>query len=920
MKRSYLIALVAAALAVALFLYLRHGKGDSSSATGSDKASPEVAKARQQVTLQRQSGGGDQVAALVDDDPTGTLRLEGQVVNATDDPVAGALVSISSNPPRTAHTEADGSFHFDQLVGRPYQLVARADSGVAGPVTSRLTRKSDPVILRLRPASSVEVTVIAARDRTPIAGATVELRDLEVQSASTDAKGVAHLANVVPGGYRLAASAPGYAMAHTWVRVPPGDVTAVTTMELRHGGPVSGTVTSPAGDPIQGARVVYSGASDWSQQADPRHDAAVTDKDGHYRFDALPAGSFRFVANYKGYAPGSSELVTLDGLSEKGGVNIGLEDGATLTGTVTAGDGTATPSARVRVAVKVVGERWAQPRQAYSDEAGHYEIDGLPRQPTEVVALHESASSQIMSIDLTGKAEAKVNLVLDIAGAISGTVVDSAGEPLEGAQVTAWPDFGQRGRGRRVTRSAMQLRGWQQEMTDAGGRFTIRGLEDGEYELRTTPPGSEGGWGRMMMREGVPAKTGDTDVRIVLPRDGGVKGKVAFDDGTAPSMFTVSVGFRGGSPFSSKDGKFELSDLPPQSYKLQIRGPGFDPKQVPDVKVEEGKVADIGTITVKKGRSIAGQVTASGSPVAGATVRAGRRLFGSGSSTEASFSPFGRDRVRQTETDENGNFVLYGIGPSDVMLVAEHEEKGRSQAVAIRGTRESVTGLQIQLEPFGALSGTVVSGGKPAEDVRVSAGSQTVPSVIYGVATGPDGKFRFDRLAPDTYKVSAIGGGGMMAGMGFHSKVVTVSSGQTAKVDLVLDLGPVTLLVSPKATNQDKAGFCFVNYVQGDVTAATARELELAIAQVPEGRSGFSFTVGGNPARIEALEPGGYTVCATAFPSEVSGMSDTMAYSEREGDNLKVYCQKVTVAAQPAEQNVEIPVEVPAFVPAPSGT
>lgn len=919
MKRSYLVALVAAALAVALFLYLRHGKGGAGAAKKDVGTAPEVAQTHQQVTLKQQNRSNDQVAALIDDDPQGTLRLEGQVINSTDDPVAGALVSISSHPPRTARTEADGSFHFDKLVARPYQLVARAESGVAGPVTSRLTAKSDPVILRLRPAASVDVTVIGARDRKPIAGATVELRDLEVQSASTDAKGVAHLTNVVPGGYRLAASAPGFAMTHAWVRVPPGDVTAVTTMELRKGAPVSGTVTSPAGDPVQGARVVYSGASDWSQQADPRHDAAITDKDGVYHFEALPAGSFRFVANYKGYSPGSSDLVTLDGDSEKGGVDIRLEDGATLTGTVTAGDGTATPSARVRVAVKVVGERWARPRQAYSDESGHYEIDGLPRQPTEVVALHETASSKIIPVDLTGKAEAKVDLTLDVAGTISGTVVDSAGDPIEGAQVTAWPDFGQRGRGRRATRSAMQLRGFQRELTDAGGRFTIRGLDEGEWELRTTPPGSEGGFGRMMMRDGVSAKTGDTDVRIVLPKDGGVKGKLAFDDGTAPSMFTVSVGFRGGSPFTSKDGKFELSDLAPRDYKLRLRGPGFDPKEV-DVTVEEGKVADVGTVTVKKGRSIAGQVTANGAPVAGATVRAGRRLFGSGSSTEASFSPFGRDRVRQTETDENGNFVLYGIGPSDIMVVAEHEEKGRSQAVAIRGTRESVTGLQIQLEPFGALSGTVMSGGKPAEDVRVSAGSQTVPSVIYGVATGPDGKFRFDRLAPDTYKVSAIGGGGMMAGMGFHSKVVTVASGQTAKVDLVLDLGPVTLLVTPKATNKDKAGFCFVNYVQGDVTAATARELELAIAQVPEGRSGFSFTMRGNPARIESLEPGNYTVCATPFPSEVSGMSDTMAYSEREGDNLEVYCQKVKVAAQPAEQNVEIPVEVPTFVPPPSGS
>src|SRR5882724_2045976 len=87
-------------------------------------------------------GGGEQggeVAALVDDDPRGELRLEGQVVDSDDHPVAGATVVLGANPPRTVTTEADGGFAFDALVGRPYTLVARAKQGIAGPVTARLT-------------------------------------------------------------------------------------------------------------------------------------------------------------------------------------------------------------------------------------------------------------------------------------------------------------------------------------------------------------------------------------------------------------------------------------------------------------------------------------------------------------------------------------------------------------------------------------------------------------------------------------------------------------------------------------------------------------------------------------------------------------------------------------------------------------
>ena len=82
---------------------------------------------------------------------------------------------LGANPPRTATTEADGGFAFDALVGRPYTLVARATQGIAGPVTARLTEKSDPVVLHLRPGAKVTVSVVGG-DGKPIDGATVELR------------------------------------------------------------------------------------------------------------------------------------------------------------------------------------------------------------------------------------------------------------------------------------------------------------------------------------------------------------------------------------------------------------------------------------------------------------------------------------------------------------------------------------------------------------------------------------------------------------------------------------------------------------------------------------------------------------------------------------------------------------------------
>ena len=69
-------------------------------------------------------------------DPEGSLRIEGQVLTSDQLPVGGAIVSIDSRPPRFTTSEEDGSFAFDKLVGKPYDLVARSKEGVAGPITA----------------------------------------------------------------------------------------------------------------------------------------------------------------------------------------------------------------------------------------------------------------------------------------------------------------------------------------------------------------------------------------------------------------------------------------------------------------------------------------------------------------------------------------------------------------------------------------------------------------------------------------------------------------------------------------------------------------------------------------------------------------------------------------------------------------
>ncbi|HRC55749.1 MAG TPA: carboxypeptidase regulatory-like domain-containing protein, partial [Kofleriaceae bacterium] len=385
---------------------------------------------------------------IAEDDPAGSLRLEGQVLDDAEHPVAEAVVSLASAPPRQARTAADGTFAFDGLLARPYTLAARAPSGVAGPVTARLTAKSDPVVLRLRPGAQVHIEVVDARQQ-PVAVATVELRGVSEQSAQTK-DGKVTFAPVVPGPYQAVAWADGYARAYLPAMIGAG--TTALRIELARGAPVSGKVVDERGAPVAGARVRYDAASDFGPGATGgtgHRDAVTTTADGAFTFASLPAGSFRFLASHPEFATGISSLVALSGESAKTDVEIAMPAGAVVSGKVVDDRGKPVDAARVRIGVAQAGFRFSSPpREAYSNAAGEFTVRGLPRRELSAVALHESGASSTQLVDAQKGEVTGVLLTVDATGTIAGVVVDSSGQPVESAQVSAVPDiFGRRGRG-----------------------------------------------------------------------------------------------------------------------------------------------------------------------------------------------------------------------------------------------------------------------------------------------------------------------------------------------------------------------------------------------------------------------------------------------------------------------------------------
>ncbi len=187
-----------AAAAIGIFFAVTHEKakpaGEGAAAKAVEQQTPVTKDREQRHDREAPTGtsnGPPDVALQYDDDPDGKIRLEGQVVDADDKPVAGAIVGISANPARQVKTEGDGSFAFDKLLAREYTLEARQGDAAGGPVTVRVNGKTEPVIIHLAQASSLELTVLDATTKAPVAGADVKTTGDTPQSTQTRARGKA---------------------------------------------------------------------------------------------------------------------------------------------------------------------------------------------------------------------------------------------------------------------------------------------------------------------------------------------------------------------------------------------------------------------------------------------------------------------------------------------------------------------------------------------------------------------------------------------------------------------------------------------------------------------------------------------------------------------------------------------------------
>ena len=850
LKIGAAIAVVVVAVLVGLRL---HGGHETTQA----RVAPTVATKSQPVaTTTEQAPAATRALPLVyDDDPTGPLRLEGQVIDEHDAPVANAIVTIDANPPRTAKSEGDGSFAFDGLIRRDYRLEATAGDLYAGPARLRLGDKPEPVTLRMHRGGALDVSVTS--DGKPVAGAEVELRSTIVWTAKTGADGIAKLRGLGAAWAPLAVRAEGHAPAALIVTTSgQPDTVEHVAVALAHGAAVAGRVVDEKGKPIANARVVATNASEPLPVVDPRRDGVLTDATGKFALPALSAGTWRLAASDGTHAPTTSVPLTVDGSHARTDIELVLAAGGVVHGTVKSKAGAAVAGANVSV-VAQGNVFWRARRQAFTDANGQFSIAGLARRPVDVVAWHESGASTIAQVDLAAKADNEVALTLDVTGTLVGSVVDKAGKPIAEAQVIAEPEWS----GSTKDRAEWGIRGIQEAVADQAGAFTFAGLPDGTYRVRAARPGAAEA--ALAVSPGVVAKPGAAGIKVVVAADGRAVGKIELQGGKAPAAFALTLGSTNPVPFATKDGSFALPAAG-GTFPLTVSGPGFV-ELTKTVTIEEGKDTDLGTITVTPGRSISGRVLdANGTPVAKATVAAGDLLTGGGAELYIKDESI---NAQDTQTDEHGRFVMQGFGQGSVVIVAGKGELGRSASMRLPAGGDSVT-IDLVLAPTTKLEGKVTSAGKPLADTVIIANPIGAVSSNFFVTTGPDGAFTLDTLAPNAYVVYPMVGGGGSRPKDIFTRRVELVLGKTTHVDIDATPGTVTLNVSVKTEKGAAVPRAQLIALGAKIDPKTIDELRDG-THVPFGDVELPIYMRGvadGATTVEGMRPGDYTLCVLLGP------------------------------------------------------
>ena len=530
--------------------------------------------------------------------------------NLRSDPLTAFLMTRSGQvmkPLATTTTHSDGSFALGIL--KPSESVDLRVTSVDHPELSRapldvaMDEWHDVGDLTLEQGLVVQGRVVDATTKAVIAHATVYLKPNHNLLATPGRHRGTSMEVAADGTFRffnapktglidLVAEADGYAPLRLTRQQLNATAANDFVLKMEQGHPLTGIVVDQQGNAIAHAQVTAQGHS----AKTPQREQVYSDDDGRFEFVALAAGPYRLETTAHNHANASTPIALTDE-----DVKVVMTRRTSVKLRVLARNGRDVKS--YRLSLKRSFENGIANVFDYPDRnitQRNYEgqwaiIENVPYgefcfQLTD----SEHAKTLSPSFEVTpNEGDVEVVATLTTGAEITGTVIDSSGNPVAGATVTT-PRDGMHGLGKTLFGKLGGLVPEKHQAraakTDKQGRFRLRALSFADYmvvathpdfaqanakKLQLTTEGQVVDAGVLQMERGalvsgtttkVRVRAGQIDVKITTPPD---LIRDAQQNGQAIEHFSVQAR-------SDNNGNFRfLHRLPPGRY--WVTASRFDP-------------------------------------------------------------------------------------------------------------------------------------------------------------------------------------------------------------------------------------------------------------------------------------------------------------------------------------------------------
>ena len=675
----------------------------------------------------------------------------------------------------------------------------------------------------------------------------------------TDTAGRAIFSGVPPGKWSL--------------RSDRGDRTSIDVVsgaqevafELEAGVAVVGVVRAPDGAPISGASVwLQTRHTDWSGGSVQ----TSTDPGGRFALEHVPP-HVSLGAFATGYA--QSRLIDLDTVDTAAPpVEITLElarAGGDVTGTVVDERGRPVVGARVGAGKSTrfldmrgdrVIEKWSV-RSTLTDEQGRYALVGLPAGEQPIACSKQGFGVWRSTCELKAGVGVEVDITLQRAGTIFGTVTEAEGAPFSGALVRAYDK----------EPGTSFLAGGQIDWDEMFGHFATVADEQGRYELEGVTAGPVHVFVQPGGRYLIDGPVVHQRAELEVPAGGRVEwspevtegrvleGLVLYRDGHPMQhvFVTLSDEATGAQRVQTndRDGVFRFVNLDDAVYSVRVQmwdaPDGAPPLQATGLRPGQARAELRAThdkpVKLALGK-VLGRIDDAGLRVRNphdlrVVLASDQRWFRDGGEVEN--GAFSFDRVtpcRFRLTLQEGDAVLAHSGWFELQPGAELDV----------GVLRTVPGGSVRVR---ATRGPGAEDAAPTLYLRHEDASRST------VVTLTRDEQRIDNLTPGTYRVT-----GYDKGLVSIKGEVTVSAGAVADLTVELTKGVLTrfevwiptdeVVATYRYTIHDADGGVFRTY-GADLGSSPTRPFKIAVT-MPRGRYSITYRAGDAYAGTAAFEVG----------------------------------------------------------------